>query len=224
MSVSRQLANAGQKHVYRLPLSILYLPGGMLLFAYLLAAVLIQPLSGLSILIAGVTFVGSLALVAAVLFIPTRLETTPEGIAYYAPGYRVRTSWENVWGIGRVVQGGRQVEAVLLESDALEISWWLRIGLALRPFTGYSVDMTEYSHVIPVGYFKPDWEGGRLKEDVCCYAPQAFILTSELRELGALPLLNHLQIQLHQRHHVQGEASGGGLSAPAVQHTDQPGA
>ena len=96
MSVSRQPANSGQKHVYHLPLSILYLPGGVLLFACLLALVFSQPLSGLLILIAGGTFVGILAFVAAILFISTRLETKPEGIAYYAPGYRVRTSWENV--------------------------------------------------------------------------------------------------------------------------------
>ena len=62
----------------------------------------------------------------------------------------------------------------MLGSDALEISLWLRIGLAVAPYAGSSVDMNEYSQVIPVGYFKPDWEWGRLKEDVRCYAPQAF--------------------------------------------------
>src|SRR5262245_3421885 len=121
MSLYDQPESATKKHVYHMPLSVLYLPGGIIIFTLILILFLFETFDGTVFLIMTGVCCGIMSLLALLVRFGIRVVTSPEGIAYYNMGFRVRTSWENVRGIGTVVQSGRKVEALLLGRDALEM-------------------------------------------------------------------------------------------------------
>jgi len=125
-----------------------------------------------------------------------RLVTSAEGIAYYSLGYGVRSSWDNVIGVGDVWNGRSQVRGLLLRKPSLEMNPALNAMVKALPFLrvittilmilaivgGSSRVRVPYSsssanvdaQAIPVGTFVKDWESSFLGEDIRRYAPQAF--------------------------------------------------
>lgn len=162
---------------------------------------LLTPVIGVSVVTVGVIFLASkpderwIALViggvllvsiaiAAWLVTRTHLDVSAREITYHAIGYRVRSSWGNLAGWGKRVQGAQDLDCLILREPGMELSGWLAIGYQLLPFmnvaallTGRTVHDSQldlYANVIPVGMFDRDWRGGEIGAAIQRYAPQAY--------------------------------------------------
>jgi len=116
-----------------------------------------------------------------------RLVISPSGITYYSLGYQVRTSWDNIAGLGEAWTGRAWLKGLVLRQPAVEVDWWLRPGLkvfgpvvALRSGHPLSTRIIEpYSKIIPLGLFARDWPRSALGAAIRHYAPQAFAETPQ---------------------------------------------
>ena len=95
-----------------------------------------------------------------------RVETSPEGLAYYNMGiYTVRAGWEDVERVARVpFRGMGEVECIILRRSSVD--GWTGLAWALpeerRPLT------------IPLGKWRSFWAGGdELRREVLSRAPHA---------------------------------------------------
>lgn len=114
----------------------------------------------------------------------TRLELTPDEIVYHSIGYKVRSSWENVEGWGKRVQGVHDIDSLILREPGMELSGWMRAGDALMPVMNIAAllsgrpirvsQLDSYSDVIPVGMFDQAWRDGEIGALVRQYAPGAY--------------------------------------------------
>lgn len=114
----------------------------------------------------------------------TRLEIMPDEIVYHAIGFKVRSSWNNVEGWGKSVQGIHDIESLILREPGMELSGWMRAAYALMPaanvaalLSGRPVQVNQLdqsSSVIPVGMFDPAWRDGAIGALIRQYAPEAF--------------------------------------------------
>lgn len=135
------------------------------------------------VLVIGGVLLVSIAIVAW-LVTRTHLDVSAREITYHAIGYRVRSSWGNLDGWGKRVQGTQELDCLILREPGMELSRWLAIGYQLLPFmnvaalvTGRTVHDSQldlYANVIPVGMFDPDWHGGAIGAVIQRYAPQAY--------------------------------------------------
>jgi hypothetical protein len=134
-------------------------------------------------LIVGGVLLFSLALAYWLLTI-TRLDISPDGIVYCAIGYKVRSTWGNVEGYAKRVQGAVDLECLILREPGMELSGWMRLGYQLLPLmnvvallSGQSYQpnqLDRYSGVIPVEAFEKNWRSGEIGSLIKQYAPQAY--------------------------------------------------
>lgn len=113
----------------------------------------------------------------------TKLEITPDEIAYHAIGYKVRSSWNNVEGWGKSVQGMHEIESLILREPGMELSGWMRVAYQLMPaaniaalLSGRPIQVSQLdrlSGVIPVAMFDQAWRDGEIGALIRQYAPQA---------------------------------------------------
>ncbi len=114
----------------------------------------------------------------------TRLEISPEGIVYHAIGYRVRSSWGNVTGTARRLQGALELDCLMLREPGMELSWWMRLSYQLLPLmnivallSGHAYQpnqLDRYASVIPVEMFDRQWYSGEIGRLIQRYAPAAY--------------------------------------------------
>ena len=166
-------------------------PGiGVCVLTVVILFVVLRPSERIFILPVAALLVLAMAL-AAWLSTRTRLVISPEGIAYYGIGYRVRSSWENVEGYAKRVMGVNSVECLILRQPGIELDRWLDLGYKALPVaqgaalaTGQAVPrnhLNRYEDAIPVSLFAEDWRSSEIGVLVKRYAPQAFdnpIMTS----------------------------------------------
>ncbi len=152
-------------------------------FALGVVFVLLEPRDRWIILLLAVVMLLSLGLIV-VLLGQTRLEVSPQGIVYYAPGYRVRSDWANIEGYAERVVGTQDVESLILREPGMELSRWMRIGYSLMPAASMAAlvrgrvimpgTLDRYQDIIPVGLFADDWRNSELGDLIKQYAPQAY--------------------------------------------------
>ena len=114
----------------------------------------------------------------------TRLEVSSDGITYYAIGFRVRSTWDNLEGYGKRVLGAQSVESLILRKPGIEVSRWMQIGYNLMPAAQVaaaaqgrylpSSRLSSYADVIPVALYSENWRSSELGALIKQYAPQAF--------------------------------------------------
>lgn len=114
----------------------------------------------------------------------TRLEITSEGVIYHAIGYRVRSSWSNLEGWGKRLQGAVDLDCLILREPGIELSGWLRLSYQLLPFMnaaslvtgqGYQPNqLKQYRSVIPVAAFDANWYTGEIGSLIKQYAPRVY--------------------------------------------------
>lgn len=97
---------------------------------------------------------------AAVLIKRARIEVSACGIVFYGPGYRVRSTWENLIGCARRPLQMQRVDVLLLARSGLELGRWTR--------------STQNQDVIPVGWFDKNWRKSEMGQIIEHYAPHAF--------------------------------------------------
>jgi hypothetical protein len=153
-----------------------------------------QPTGGgtKAVAIVGSAIILAISFAVFVAVMRIRLEVSPEGIVYYGIGYRVRTTWGNITGMGDVWTGRQSSKGLLLNEPGLEMSRWLGSGVKALPFlnvinglTGHGTnttgDINAYGKIIPVGSLLRHWEEGKLGETIRRYAPQAFARDTDTR-------------------------------------------
>lgn len=154
------------------------------LFAFAVVFLVSEPETrGIISLVLGGVLLFSL-LVCYWLMTITRLEISPEGIVYHAIGYKVRSSWSNITGTARRLQGALELDCLILRQPGMELSWWMRLGYQILPlvniislFSGQAYQPNElyrYEGVIPVEVFDKNWRSGEIGSLIKRYAPQAY--------------------------------------------------
>lgn len=114
----------------------------------------------------------------------TRLEMTRDAVIYHAIGYRVRSSWGNVAGVGRRLQGAVDLDCLILREPGMELSWWMRLTYQILPLINIAAlvsgqgyvpnQLNQYSGVIPVEMFDKQWYSGDIGRLIKQYAPKAY--------------------------------------------------
>lgn len=114
----------------------------------------------------------------------TRLEIMPDAVIYHAIGYRVRSSWGNVAGVGRRLQGAVDLDCLILREPGMELAWWMRLGYQVLPLVNIAAlvsgqgyvpnQLAQYAGVIPVEMFDKQWYSGEIGRLIQQYAPKAY--------------------------------------------------
>jgi hypothetical protein len=177
MNSQTALRTTGSQQVYHLGTSRFLYPAILLALVLVLGVGLQQPFDPRLALICTAAFLVIFGIAALLLYDGIRLVVSDEGIEYRNMGFHVDS-------LARITLRRSATEA-LLRRDGLQTSGWFRVGMALLPATsalrfvsghGYrssTVDMSVYSHAIPVGHFS-GWKRGSLREEIQRRAPQAF--------------------------------------------------
>lgn len=180
------IAASQSTHTFRVrdPLPMLRPAFFACLFAFGVVFLVSEPETrGIVSLILGGVLVFSLVLCYWLLSI-TRLEISPDGIVYHAIGYKVRSSWGNITGTARRLQGAVDLDCLILREPGMELSWWMRLSYQILPlmnvaalFSGHAYQPNElhrYEGVIPVEAFDKHWYSGEIGSLIKRYAPQAY--------------------------------------------------
>lgn len=117
-----------------------------------------------------------------------RLVTSPQGIIFYGPGYTVYTPWEKVVSLGTMKQTqvpnggfwtGTSVEGLLFDPPTAYMSLERGIELhqpVIEEAQGRRTGLYRFVRInmIPIGYFRHNWEKSLLAGELRRYAPQLF--------------------------------------------------
>jgi hypothetical protein len=113
-----------------------------------------------------------------------RLEVSPDGLVFHSLGYRVRSSWDNLAGVGKRRMRSQTYEALILRQPTIEMVGWIGASYRLMPAvaaaspdggkTSVPFALAKYQEFIPVALFARDWRRSELGELIRRYAPQAF--------------------------------------------------
>ena len=183
-TASFALSQPKQTFRVRAPLPMLRPAFFACLFAFGVVFLVSEPETrGIVSLVLGGVLLFSLALCYWLLSI-TRLEISPDGIVYHAIGYRVRSSWGNIEGVARRLQGAVELDCLILREPGIELSGWMRLSYQILPlinvislFSGHASqpdDLHRYESVIPVEAFDKNWYSGEIGSLIKRYAPQAY--------------------------------------------------
>ena len=101
-------------------------------------------------------------------WIRIRLVTSPAGIAYIGPGYRIFTPWENIAGIGEATvlpygrPGLRRLTGLTLRQPAplFKRQFWARLVVRSRDSSPLFIPLSDF-----------DARDGKLAEALRCYLP-----------------------------------------------------
>jgi hypothetical protein len=181
MSSPREAALPPSPRIYRAsPALVMY---GVAIFTViiLLGVLFGRPVSGLVVLVIGVSLALFLALLTLLISLSARLVLTAEGLEYQTLGSRLRVPWEGVVGVGKATLGGGVAEVLALRQHALKVSRGRTFGLAALP-VAKSVSLLAWQadapaegtldgYVIPLSYFEHDWRRGTLLREIGQRAP-----------------------------------------------------
>ena len=113
-----------------------------------------------------------------------RLEISPQQITYYAAGYLVRSSWNNITGWEKRVIGASEIDCLILREPGMEMGMWMRVGAKLMPaasiagaLSGRPINtnsLEDSAYLIPVGMFDRTWRIGEIGRLIERYAPHVF--------------------------------------------------
>jgi len=123
-----------------------------------------------------VAFIGiSISLVA----LRSRLVVSPAGFEYYALGYQVRASWDQVEGL----DAGPLCSGLTMRSATVTMDKWLAVLMQLRGPIGLITllargyrrmpDPEDLWRCIPVRAFVTHWENSDLAREIAGYLPAA---------------------------------------------------